>query len=102
MRLQPGSRAAALYGVDHVSEDYFCRYGLNPAFRAPLERSGLRVSGVDDQDEVRIVELDDHPFFMATLFCFQTRSRPGAPHPLVTGLVDAAREAPRPPSGVRA
>jgi CTP synthase (UTP-ammonia lyase) len=48
---------------------------------------------VDDDGEVRIVELDDHPFFLATLFCFQTRSRPGEPHPLVAGFTASAREA---------
>jgi CTP synthase len=45
---------------------------------------------VDDDGEVRIVELDDHPFFVATLFCFQTRSRPDRLHPLVAGFVEAA------------
>ena len=91
VRLRPGSRAAELYRAGSVAEDYFCNYGLNPQYRPELERSGLRVSGVDDDDEVRIVELADHPLFVATLFCFQTRSRPDAPHPLVTGLVNAAR-----------
>jgi CTP synthase (UTP-ammonia lyase) len=52
----------------------------------------LRVSGVDADGEARIVELDGHPFFVATLFCFQTRSRADEPHPLVAGLADAARQ----------
>jgi CTP synthase (UTP-ammonia lyase) len=90
VRLTPGSRAAELYREDAVEEDYFCNYGLNPDYRAPLEAAGLRVSGVDDDGEVRIVELAEHPFFLATLYCFQTRSRPGHPHPLVAGLVGAA------------
>jgi CTP synthase (UTP-ammonia lyase) len=90
VRLTPGSRAAALYGSGAVEEDFFCNYGLNPDYRARLESAGLRVSGVDDERSVRIVELDAHPFFLATLYCFQTRSRPGHPHPLVAGLVDAA------------
>lgn len=76
-------------------EDYFCNYGLSPQYRPMIEGSGLRVTGVDDGGEVRVVELSAHPFFLATLFCFQTRSRPGAPHPLVSGLADAARAAPR-------
>jgi CTP synthase (UTP-ammonia lyase) len=86
----PDSRAAALYGDGEVIEDFFCNYGLNPKYRGPLEEAGLRVTGVDDDAEVRIVELDDHPFFVATLFCFQTRSHPDRPHPLVTGFVEAA------------
>jgi CTP synthase (UTP-ammonia lyase) len=87
----PGSRAADLYGVGDVVEDYYCNYGLNPAYRPRLEESRLRVTSVDEEGEVRIVELDNHPFFVATLFCFQTRSRPERPHPLAAGLVDAAR-----------
>jgi len=48
------------------------------------------VSGVDDDGEVRVVELDSHPFYVATLYCFQTRSLSGRPHPLVAGFVAAA------------
>lgn len=88
--VQPGSRAAGLYGSGEVVEDYFCNYGLNPDYRPRMEAAGLRVTGVDEEGEVRIVELPDHPFFLATLFCFQTRSRPDMPHPLVAGFVEAA------------
>ncbi len=90
--LVPGSRAAELYGVDSAVEDYFCSYGLSSEYRPRLEESGLRVSGVDEEGEPRIVELEGHPFFVATLFCFQTRSRPDEPHPLVAGFVETARQ----------
>ena len=89
--LVPGSRAGELYGVESATEDYFCSYGLSPVYRPRLEESGLRVSGVDEEGEPRIVELGGHPFFVATLFCFQTRSRADEPHPLVAGFVEAAR-----------
>jgi CTP synthase (UTP-ammonia lyase) len=89
VRVLPGTRAAELYGSCDATEDYFCNYGLNPAYRPVLEQAGLRVSGVDDEGGVRIVELERHPFFVATLFCFQTRSRPEQPHPLVAGFVAA-------------
>jgi CTP synthase (UTP-ammonia lyase) len=88
--LLPSSRAASLYGAGETVEDFYCNYGLNPDYRAPIEEAGLRVTGVDDEGEVRIVELNDHPFFMATLFCFQTRSTWDKPHPLVAGLLAAA------------
>ena len=90
--LVPGSRAAELYGVESAVEDYFCSYGLSPEYRPRLEESGLRVSGVDEDGEPHIVELHGHPFFVATLFCFQTRSRPDEPHPLVAGFVAGARQ----------
>jgi CTP synthase (UTP-ammonia lyase) len=90
--LVPGTRAAGLYSVESAVEDYFCSYGLSPDYRRRMEESGLRVSGVDEEGEPRIMELDGHPFMVATLFCFQTRSRPEEPHPLVAGFVDAARQ----------
>ena len=89
----PDSRAADLYGPEtgEVVEDFYCNYGLSAAYRPLFESSGLRVSGIDADGEVRIVELPEHPFFLATLYCFQTRSRADSPHPLVVGLVAAAR-----------
>jgi CTP synthase (UTP-ammonia lyase) len=93
VRLVPGTRAAELYGAESAVEDYFCSYGLSPEYRPRMEESGLRVSGVDEEGEPRIVELEGHPFFLATLFCFQTRSREGEPHPLVAGFAGAARQA---------
>ena len=90
--LVPGTRAGDLYGVESAVEDYFCSYGLSPTYRPRMEESGLRVSGVDEEGEPRIVELDGHPFFVATLFCFQTRSREDEPHPLVAGFAEAARQ----------
>jgi CTP synthase (UTP-ammonia lyase) len=90
--LSPGSQAAAAYGgTGEVVEDFFCNYGLNAAYRDRFAEAGLLPTGFDEDGEVRIVELPDHPFFLATLFCFQTRSRPDAPHPLAVGLVEAAR-----------
>jgi CTP synthase (UTP-ammonia lyase) len=85
-----GSRAAAVYAADWVVEDFFCNYGLNPAYRPAIEQAGLHVTGLDDEAGAVIVELNDHPFFIATLFCFQTRSRPGRAHPLTAALVARA------------
>ena len=88
--LLPGSRAAAAYGAEESVEDYYCNYGLSARYRPRLEGAGLRITGVDDVGEARIVELESHPFFVATLFCFQTRSRADRPHPLVAAFVEAA------------
>jgi len=89
VRLLPGSQAARLYGAESVVEDFFCNYGLNPAYRPAIEAAGLRVTGLGEDGEPRIVELDDHPFFVATLFCFQTRSRPQRPHPITAAFAAA-------------
>ncbi len=88
--LANGSAVAGYYGSARVVEPFFCNYGLNEEFRKPLEEAGLRVSGVDDEGEARVVEHGDHPFFLATLFVPQARSTPDEPHPLVAAFVDAA------------
>lgn len=88
--IRPGTRAASLYGVTSAEEDFFCRYGVNPAWADRLQDAGLRVGGVGDDGEMRIVELPDHPFFLLTLFLPQARSS-AAPHPVLVGFLDAAR-----------
>jgi CTP synthase (UTP-ammonia lyase) len=96
--LVPRTRAARLYGADEAVEDYYCNYGVNPDYRLRLEGSGLRVSGVGGEGEIRIVELPEHPFFVATLFLPQARSTAARPHPLLLGFaaaVVAARDARR-------
>lgn len=93
VRLTEGSLAAQLYGRHEVLEDYYCNYGLNPEYRAGLERAALRVSGIGPDGEVRLIELPGHPFFLATLFLPQSRSAPERPHPLLAGWAAAAAHA---------
>jgi CTP synthase (UTP-ammonia lyase) len=85
----PGTRAAALYGMAESIEDYYCNYGVNPDYVRRMEASGLRVSGLGAEGEVRIVEIPGHPFFLATLFLPQARSTASAPHPLLAGFAAA-------------
>jgi len=91
--IRPGTRAEKLYGTSTAVEDYYCNYGVNPEYHRRLEDGGLRVSGVGVEGEMRIVELPDHPFFLATLFLPQCRSTPASPHPLLAGYADAVRRA---------
>lgn len=91
--LEPGSRIAAIYGATGAIEEYYCNFGVNPAKVDVLRESNLRITGSDAEGEVRVVELPDHPFFIATLFVPQLRSHPERPHPLVTAFVQASREA---------
>jgi CTP synthase (UTP-ammonia lyase) len=89
-----------MYGDAHATERYYCRFGLHPRWRGLLHEAGLRVAGVDAADgDVRILRLDDHPFYVLTLFVPQTSSAPGAPHPLVTSYVRTAC-APRNPTSL--
>jgi CTP synthase (UTP-ammonia lyase) len=92
----PGTRTHRAYGQAVVVEQFRCSYGLNPLYREALGRGPLRVVGVDANDEVRIVELPAHPFYVATLFLPQLSSSPGGPHPLILAYLKAAM-AGRPP-----
>jgi CTP synthase (UTP-ammonia lyase) len=89
--IAPGTLAARLYGTANVTEPYYCHYGLNPQYRAPLARGGVRISGTGADGEVRMIELASHPFFLATLFLPQARSSADHPHPVIAGFAAAAR-----------
>lgn len=88
--LDPSSRAASIYRRTEVAERYRCAFGLNPHYLPALHRGGLRVTGVDEDGVAAVVEFPDHPFFLATLFLPECRSRASAPHPLITAYVEAA------------
>jgi CTP synthase (UTP-ammonia lyase) len=88
--VEPGSRAAALYDTTRVQEQYYCNFGLNPDHQRTLDEGGLRVVGFDDNGEARVLEVPEHPFYLATLFVPQTRSTPERPHPLVSAFLRAA------------
>lgn len=91
VRLDPASHTAAWYRQPAVTEQYYCNFGLNPAYESALHAAGLRIVGRDAAGEARVVELPGHPFFVATLFVPQLGSAPECPHPLVVAFVQAAR-----------
>jgi CTP synthase len=89
--LVPGTRAALAFGEDVVFERHRHRYEVNPSYRKLLEERGLVVSGVSPDDRlVEIIELPDHPFFVAGQFHPELKSRPTRPHPLYREFVGAA------------
>lgn len=92
VRFMPGSRLAAAYGVTEATEGYRCRYGLNAEFRSVLLAGPLRATAEDEDGEVRAVELDGHPFFVATLFQPECASLAGKSALLVVTLVRACAE----------
>jgi CTP synthase (UTP-ammonia lyase) len=88
--LVAGSRIAAAYRSETATEGYHCRYGLNPAFAARLLAGPLRGTAQDSQGEIRAVELDDHPFFVCTLFQPERAALKDVAPPLVIALLRAA------------
>jgi CTP synthase len=92
-RMTRGSKAEEAYGDHLVFERHRHRYEVNNRFRRRLEEAGLVFSGTSpDQRLVEIIELADHPWFVAGQFHPEFRSRPTRPHPLFRDFVGAATE----------
>jgi CTP synthase len=90
-RLVEGSLAHQLYGEPVVYERHRHRWEVNNRYRKALEEAGLVASGVSpDERLVEIVEIPEHPYFIATQFHPEFTSRPDDPNPLFAGLVGAA------------
>ena len=99
-KLKEGSRAAAAYGTELIYERHRHRYEVNPRLRRKLEDAGLVCSGESpDGTLVEIIELSDHPWFVAGQFHPEFKSRPDRPHPLFKDFVEASLE--RSSGGVR-
>jgi CTP synthase len=92
-RLQPGSKAAEIYGAQEISERHRHRYEVNNAYREALDEKGLKVSGVSpDGNLVEMIEIPAHPWFVATQAHPELKSRPDQPHPLFASFIAAAVE----------
>jgi CTP synthase len=89
--LTPGSKAAAAYGANEISERHRHRYEVNNDYREALTSKGMVVSGVSpDRRLVEMVELPNHPYFVGCQFHPEFKSRPQAPHPLFQSFIGAA------------
>ncbi|MEY2748498.1 MAG: hypothetical protein RLZZ168_514 [Cyanobacteriota bacterium] len=99
-RLAPGTLGQRLYGDEVVYERHRHRYEFNNAYRNLFLESGYEISGTSpDGRLVELIELKDHPFFTACQYHPEFLSRPGRPHPLFRGLIEAAqRRLPASPS----
>ncbi|MEJ2567001.1 MAG: CTP synthase [Gammaproteobacteria bacterium] len=92
-RLDPNSKAYAAYEQDMIMERHRHRYEFNNNFLEPLEGAGLLVSGRSaDGKLVEVIEIPDHPWFVACQFHPEFKSTPRDGHPLFTSFIRAARE----------
>ncbi|MCC6445914.1 MAG: CTP synthase [Armatimonadetes bacterium] len=90
-KIAPNSLAERLYGVSQIEERHRHRFEVNNAYRDCLARAGFVFSGLSpNYSLVEMVEIPDHPFFIATQFHPEFQSRPNRAHPLFRGLVEAA------------
>ena len=92
--LDKTSKAYELYGEELIHERHRHRYEVNNDYRAILTEHGMTLSGLSpDGRIVEMIELKDHPFFIATQAHPELKSRPNRPHPLFKGFVEAAVKA---------
>lgn len=90
IELRANTLIAKAYGRLSIAEGYHCNYGISAEFAAELEAGALRVTGWDEEGEIRAVELITHPFFVGTLFQHERNALEGRPAPLVHAFLRAA------------
>jgi CTP synthase (UTP-ammonia lyase) len=95
VRLTPGSLSARVYGSTEIAAEFHCRNELNRRYQLLFEQSDLRVVGVGDEGEVRVVERVGARFFIATLFLPQMAALEGKCDLMIDAFVGAALEARR-------
>ncbi|MST00349.1 MAG: CTP synthase [Pedosphaera sp.] len=89
--LKPGSRAAQTYGATTVNERHRHRYEFNNAYREQFEAAGFNCSGTSAGGKlVEMIEVAEHPFYLATQAHPEFQSKPHQPHPLFRGFIAAA------------
>lgn len=90
--LKENTLAYSLYGKKEISERHRHRYEFNNEYKKAMEEKGMVFSGTSPEGNlVEIVELKDHPYFIAGQFHPEFKSRPDRPQPLFVGLVRAAK-----------
>ena len=89
--LNKESKAYALYGEETIHERHRHRYEVNNDYRTVLQEHGMMLSGISpDGRIVEMIELPDHPWFVATQAHPELKSRPNRPHPLFKGFIEAS------------
>jgi CTP synthase len=90
-KLEQGTTARELYGESVILERHRHRYEVNNRYRKPMEDAGMRFSGTTIEGRlVEIIEIPSHPFFLASQFHPEFKSRPTRAHPMFFGFVGAA------------
>ena len=90
-KLKEGTLARELYGEELIYERHRHRFEFNNEFKEDMEKAGLIISGASPDGRLaEIVEIKDHPYFIAGQFHPEFKTRPNRPHPLFSGLITAA------------
>jgi len=92
-QLTEGSLTRKLYGQDEIGERHRHRFEFNSNYREQMEEAGLLIAGISpDGTLAEIIEIPDHPFFVAVQFHPEFLSKPTKPHPLFSGFIGTALE----------
>ncbi|MDH5180292.1 MAG: gamma-glutamyl-gamma-aminobutyrate hydrolase family protein, partial [Gammaproteobacteria bacterium] len=92
-KLRPGTLARHMYGKDIITERHRHRFEFNNNYRDQLQKAGLIIAGTsEDESLVEVIEVPNHPWFVACQFHPEFTSTPRDGHPLFSGFVQAARE----------
>ncbi|HWR43904.1 CTP synthase C-terminal region-related (seleno)protein [Sporomusa sp.] len=90
--INKNSRIYKFYNKTEVEERFSCNFGLNPNYRKLIDENGFKVVGTDEKGEVRILELPQNKFFIATLFQPQLSSLSTDPHKLILAYLACTKE----------
>ena len=91
--LMDGSKAAECYGTQEITERHRHRYEFNPEYRQQFAKSGMQATGTSPNGNlVEVVEVTNHPWYVAVQYHPEFKSKPMTPHPLFHGFVEAALE----------
>lgn len=92
-KIKPATLTSKIYGKPLIFERHRHRYEFNNKYRAVLNKAGLVFAGENpEQKLVEIIELESHPFFVASQFHPEFKSRPNRPHPLFSAFIKSANK----------
>jgi len=88
--LKDGSNIKKIHNQESIEEDFNCNFGVNPNLQYLLEKNSfIDITGLDSDGNIRVIELTDHPFFIATLYQPERSALKGITHPLITAFLEA-------------
>jgi CTP synthase (UTP-ammonia lyase) len=90
--IEKDSLVYSIFKTGTITENYYCNFGLNPEYQQQIHKAGFTIVASDAHKEARILELNNHPFYVATLFVPQVNSSYEKPHPIVTALLIAMEQ----------
>ncbi len=90
--LRANSKVNEIYKIEKILEDYHCSFGVNPDYLPLYDQSDMKFVGFDELGDPRVLELENHPFFIATAFQPERSANNNEEHPLITSFLKAVAD----------